>query len=107
MLALAAVGDLCTEAVEAAEAVVQVIFNKIDALFLQLNQKVMIDCHLITVFCTLNCYGPFHCSLSQNPVRNPVSKNHHFIVTWAPKNKSCPNELKFCEDSRNPKSIRC
>ena len=29
------------------------------------------------------------------------------IVTWAPKNKSCPNELKFCEDSRNPKSIRC
>ena len=29
------------------------------------------------------------------------------IVTWAPKNKSCLNELKFCEDSRNPKSIRC
>ena len=52
MLAVVAVGDLCTEAVEAAEAVVQVIFNKIDALFLQLNQKEMTDCHLITVFCT-------------------------------------------------------
>ena len=29
------------------------------------------------------------------------------IVTWAPKNKSCVNELKVCEDSRNSKSIRC
>ena len=28
------------------------------------------------------------------------------IVTWALKNKNCPNELKFCEDSRNLKSIR-
>ena len=24
---------------------------------------------------------------------------------WAPKNKSCPNELKFCTDSRNPFSM--
>ena len=22
------------------------------------------------------------------------------------KNKSCPNELKFCEDSRNPGSVK-
>ena len=29
------------------------------------------------------------------------------LVTWAPKNKSCPNLLTFCEDSWNPTSIRC
>ena len=49
MLTVVAVGDLCTEAVEAAEAVVQVIFNESDTLFLQLiNQKVI--CHLISAF---------------------------------------------------------
>ena len=26
------------------------------------------------------------------------------LVTWATKNKSFPNQLKFCEDSRNSKS---
>ena len=29
------------------------------------------------------------------------------LVIWAPKNKSCSNELKFCEDSRNFEIIRC
>ena len=45
MLAVVAVGDLCTEAVEAAEAVVQVIFNEIKVIFLPLNRKWMTDCH--------------------------------------------------------------
>ena len=40
MLAVVAVGDLCTEAVEAAEAVVQVIFNEITATFFLSNQKI-------------------------------------------------------------------
>ena len=40
MLAVVAVGGLCTEAVEAAEAVVQVIFNEIKATFFLLNQKI-------------------------------------------------------------------
>ena len=48
MLTVVAVGDLCTEAVEAAEAVVQVIFNESHTLFLQLNQKMI--CHLISAF---------------------------------------------------------
>ena len=37
---MVAVGDLCTEAVEAAEAVVQVIFNEITATFFLSNQKI-------------------------------------------------------------------
>ena len=33
----------------------QVIFNEIDALFLQLNQNAMTDCHLVQIFCVWNC----------------------------------------------------
>ena len=46
-------------------------------------------------------------SRSTSRLMTPRLKFNSISNMGCQKNKSCPNELKFCEDSRNPKSIRC
>ena len=45
-------------------------------------------------------------SVSDTPCYYLVGFNSISNTGWASK-KTCPNELKFCELSQNPKSLRC